>query len=52
MKLSGSPVMVDLFAESGAGQWLRYVVGVFELADAIGLLVPRWCGPAHSASLL
>ena len=46
MKLSGSPVMVDMFAEIGAGQWFRYLVGTLELAGAIGLLVPRLCGLA------
>ncbi|WP_371407172.1 DoxX family protein [Kribbella sp. NBC_00662] len=45
-KLSGDPVMVDLFNAVGAGQWLRYVVGALELAGAIGLLVPRVCGLA------
>lgn len=46
MKLSGDAVMVDMFAEIGAGQWFRHLVGALELAGAIGLLVPRWCGPA------
>jgi putative oxidoreductase len=45
-KLTGDPVMVELFDAVGAGQWLRYVVGVLELAGAIGLLVPRVCGLA------
>jgi uncharacterized membrane protein len=45
-KVSGDPVMVDLFNAVGAGQWLRYVVGALELAGAIGLLVPRVCGLA------
>ncbi|WP_433157953.1 DoxX family protein [Kribbella sp. CA-247076] len=45
-KLSGDPVMVEMFGMIGAGQWLRYVVGGLELAGAIGLLVPRLCGPA------
>jgi uncharacterized membrane protein YphA (DoxX/SURF4 family) len=45
-KLTGDPVMIDLFDAVGAGQWLRYVVGVLELAGAIGLLVPRLCGLA------
>jgi uncharacterized membrane protein YphA (DoxX/SURF4 family) len=45
-KLTGDPVMVDLFNAVGAGQWLRYVVGALELAGAIGLLVPRLCGLA------
>lgn len=46
MKLTGDPAMVDMFAQIGAGQWFRYVVGGLELAGAIGLLVPRLCGPA------
>ncbi|GAB3414250.1 DoxX family protein [Flindersiella endophytica] len=46
MKLSGDPAMVAMFAEIGAGQWLRYLVGGLELAGAIGLLVPRLCGVA------
>jgi uncharacterized membrane protein YphA (DoxX/SURF4 family) len=46
MKLSGSPVMVDMFAEIGAGQWLRYVVGVAEVAGGLGLLVAPLCGLA------
>lgn len=45
-KLAGGQVMVDLFDAVGAGQWLRYVVGVLELAGAIGLLIPRLCGLA------
>ncbi|RZU15360.1 DoxX-like protein [Kribbella rubisoli] len=45
-KLTGDPVMIELFDAVGAGQWLRYVVGVLELAGAIGLLVPRLCGLA------
>ncbi|MFC6160800.1 DoxX family protein [Kribbella jiaozuonensis] len=45
-KLTGDPVMVDLFNAVGAGQWLRDVVGALELAGAIGLLVPRLCGLA------
>lgn len=38
--------MVTLFADIGAGQWLRHVVGVLELAGAIGLLVPAVAGAA------
>jgi uncharacterized membrane protein len=33
--------MVDLFADIGAGQWMRYLVGICELAGGIGLLVPK-----------
>jgi uncharacterized membrane protein YphA (DoxX/SURF4 family) len=46
MKLSGNPVMVDMFAEIGAGQWFRYLVGALEVAGALGLLLPRLCGLA------
>lgn len=45
-KLSGDAVMIDLFEVVGVGQWLRIVVGVLELAGAIGLLIPRLCGLA------
>jgi uncharacterized membrane protein YphA (DoxX/SURF4 family) len=41
MKLIGEATMTAMFAELGAGQWLRVVVGALELAAAIGLLVPR-----------
>jgi uncharacterized membrane protein YphA (DoxX/SURF4 family) len=40
-KLAGEPVMVEMFAVIGAGQWLRYFVGVCEVAGAVGVLVPR-----------
>jgi uncharacterized membrane protein YphA (DoxX/SURF4 family) len=45
-KLAGSPALVELFADIGAGQWLRYVVGALEVAGAVGLLVPRLSGLA------
>ncbi len=40
-KLAGDPAMVGLFADLGAGQWLRFVTGVLEVSGAVGLLVPR-----------
>lgn len=40
-KLVGDPQMVALFAAIGAGEGLRLLVGVLEVAAAIGLLVPR-----------
>jgi putative oxidoreductase len=40
-KLAGDQQMVAMFADIGAGQWLRVLVGVLELAAAVGLLVPR-----------
>lgn len=46
LKLIGDQAMLDLFADIGAGQWLRYVVGVLELAGAVGLLIPRLAGLA------
>ncbi|MEV5965539.1 DoxX family protein [Kribbella sp. NPDC051952] len=46
MKLSGNPGMVEMFGNVGAGQWLRYLVGALEVAGALGLLIPRLCGPA------
>jgi uncharacterized membrane protein YphA (DoxX/SURF4 family) len=41
VKLSGDPQMIAMFAEIGAGQWLRVLVGVLEVAAAVGLLIPR-----------
>ena len=43
-KLLGDPFQVQTFAEVGVGQWLRYVVGVLEIAGGVGLLVPRLTG--------
>jgi uncharacterized membrane protein YphA (DoxX/SURF4 family) len=45
-KLAGSHGAVQEFGAIGAGQWFRYVVGIVELAGAIGLLTPRLAGPA------
>jgi putative oxidoreductase len=40
-KLVGEAYAMEMFTQIGAGQWLRYLVGVLELAGAIGLLLPR-----------
>ena len=40
-KLAGEPAMVTMFADIGAGQWLRYAVGTLEVLGAVGVLVPR-----------
>jgi putative oxidoreductase len=40
-KLSDAPVMVQLFAAVGFGQWFRYVTGIIEVVSAVLLLVPR-----------
>lgn len=45
-KLLGTEAMVDMFADIGAGQWLRFVVGTLEITGAVGLLVPRVSGLA------
>jgi putative oxidoreductase len=45
-KLAGAHSTVQMFAQIGAGQWLRYLVGAAELAGAIGLLIPGLAGPA------
>lgn len=39
-KLGDAPVMVQLFAAVGFGQWFRYVTGIIELIGAVLLLVP------------
>lgn len=46
LKITGDPEMIELFADIGAGRWLRYLVGVLEVAGAIGLLIPRLVVPA------
>jgi hypothetical protein len=45
-KLIGSDSAVQEFGLIGAGQWLRYLVGIAELAGAIGLLTPWLAGVA------
>lgn len=46
LKLSGNPLMIEMFTTIGMGQWVRFVVGVLELAGALGLLIPRLAGLA------
>ncbi|WP_138757928.1 DoxX family protein [Modestobacter altitudinis] len=46
VKLGGEPAMVQMFADIGAGDWLRHLVGACEVAGAVGLLVPRLTSPA------
>ncbi|MEV0704082.1 DoxX family protein [Saccharopolyspora sp. NPDC050389] len=47
-KLLGDPLVVAALDAMGFGQWLRYFVGVAELAGGIGLLVPILSGLAGS----
>jgi uncharacterized membrane protein YphA (DoxX/SURF4 family) len=44
-KLLGEANAVRIFEDLG-GQWFRYLVGVLELAGAIGLVIPRLAGLA------
>ena len=39
-KLSDAPVMVQLFAAVGFGQWFRYFTGAVEVVSAVLLLMP------------
>jgi len=41
LKFMGAPVMVELFAAVGVGQWLRYVTGILELAGVGLIVVPK-----------
>jgi putative oxidoreductase len=45
-KLAGSHSSVQEFGLIGAGQWMRYLVGIAELAGGIGLLTPWLAGLA------
>lgn len=40
-KLSGDPMMIQVFDGVGLGQWFRYLTGALEVTGGIGLLVPR-----------
>ena len=56
IKLAGDAAMVTMFADIGAGQWLRSAVGALEVAGAIGLLIPRlralapWASPCSCSA--
>src|SRR6516162_2787699 len=39
-RLSGQPMMVEVFDKIGVGQWFRYVTGGIEITSAVLLLVP------------
>ncbi|MDX5895413.1 DoxX family protein [Rubrobacter radiotolerans] len=45
-KVFSDQAMVEMFATIGIGQWFRYLVGVLELAGAVGVLIPRLSGLA------
>ena len=41
-KLVGFKFQVDFFSSSGYSLWFMYVIGILELAGAIGLLLPKF----------
>jgi putative oxidoreductase len=41
-KLTGTMGTIPFFAAVGWGQWFRYTSGVFDLAGALLILIPRW----------
>jgi uncharacterized membrane protein YphA (DoxX/SURF4 family) len=45
-KLSGVPMMVDVFEQIGFGQWFRFVTAFVEIGGAVAMLVPGLAGPA------
>lgn len=51
-KFSGYHEAVATIEALGTGQWLRILIGVLELAGAIGLLVPRLAIAAASGLAL
>ncbi|WP_017622383.1 DoxX family protein [Nocardiopsis chromatogenes] len=51
-KVAGWPDFITTFENIGAGQWLRYFVGVAELAGGIGVLIPRLAGLAAAGLTL
>ena len=40
LKLSGAPMMVQMFGAIGIGQWFRYFTGALEVISAVLLFVP------------
>ncbi len=40
-KLMGAPMMIEVFAQVGIGQWFRYFTGGVELVGVALLLAPR-----------
>lgn len=40
LKLTGAPMMVQLFGAIGIGQWFRYLTGMIEVVGALLLLAP------------
>jgi uncharacterized membrane protein YphA (DoxX/SURF4 family) len=51
-KLAGAEQAVQIFEEMGTAGWMPYVIGVLEIAGAIGLLIRRLTGLAAAALVL
>jgi uncharacterized membrane protein YphA (DoxX/SURF4 family) len=45
-KLVGVPMMVQIFAQIGLGQWFRFVTAAVEISGAVALLIPGLTGIA------
>ncbi len=45
-KLAGAEQAVLIFEEMGTASWMPYLVGVLEIAGAVGLLIRRFAGLA------
>jgi len=45
-KIAGVPMMVQVFAQIGLGQWFRFVTAGVEIAGAVALLIPGLTGIA------
>ncbi len=43
-KLAGAPMMVEVFAQIGIGQWFRFVTAGVEILGAVALLAPGYAG--------
>ena len=52
LKVAAEPSMVTMFDDIGAGQGLRLVIGICEIAAAGGLLIPRLVLPAARGLVL
>lgn len=51
-KLTGAEQAVLIFKEMGTADWMPYLIGLLELAGAIGLLIRRVAGLAAVAFVL
>jgi len=51
-KFTAHPIPVETVEALGTGQWLRFALGLAELAGAIGLLIPRLTVPSATCLAL